>query len=198
MPQGVGHLCVSVRYNKYSQKCPRVGCGALPGFIWGWQVSYAPGGAGALVCIGKGWFAMPRISPKWDPASNSCVIWQLKHNQNFWQNLFACVALPWRHVAFYHCHTLRMPWSNCYRTATASELIWLRRNVTRGRFSNLYQGAYFACTNLANHRCCTKLLTHWQWHGRSRCGLGLLQNTQSFWSQLAHTAAYRVCWAIQP
>ena len=93
--------------------------------------------------------------------------------------------------------TLRTPWSNCYRTATASELIWLCRNVTGGRFSNLYQGAYFACTNLANHRCCTKLLAHWQWRGRSRCGLGLLQNTQSFWSQSAHTAAYRVCWAIQ-
>ena len=29
--------------------------------------------------------------------------------------------------------TLRTPWSNCYRTATASELIWLRRNVTGGR-----------------------------------------------------------------
>ena len=93
--------------------------------------------------------------------------------------------------------TLRTPWSNCYRTATASELIWLRRNVTGGRFSNLYQRAYFACTNLANHRRCTKLLAHWQWRGRSRCGLGLLQNMQSFWSQSAHTAAYRVCWAIQ-
>ena len=93
--------------------------------------------------------------------------------------------------------TLRTPWSNCYRTATALELIWLRRNVTGGRFSNLYQRAYFACTNLANHRRCTKLLAHWQWRGRSRCGLGLLQNTQSFWSQSAHTAAYRVCWAIQ-
>ena len=74
--------------------------------------------------------------------------------------------------------TLRTPWSNCYRTATASELIWLRRNVTGGRFSNLYQRAYFACMNLANHRRCTKLLAHWQWHGWSRCGLGLLQNTQ--------------------
>ena len=84
-------------------------------------------------------------------------------------------------------YTLRTPWSNCYRTATASELIWLRRNVTGGRFSNLYQRAYFACTNLANHRRCTKLLAHWQWRGRSRCGLRLLQNTQSFWSQSAHT-----------
>ena len=83
--------------------------------------------------------------------------------------------------------TLRTPWSNCYRTASASELIWLRRNVTGGRFSNLYQRAYFACTNLANHRRCTKLLAHWQWRGRSRCGLRLLQNTQSFWSQSAHT-----------
>ena len=50
--------------------------------------------------------------------------------------------------------TLRTPWSNCYRTATASELIWLRRNVTGGRFSNPYQRAYFAYANLANHRRC--------------------------------------------
>ena len=99
--------------------------------------------------------------------------------------------------SFCMLYALRTPWSNCYRTATASELIWLRRNVTGGRFSNLYQRAYFACTNLANHRRCTKLLAHWQWRGRSRCGLSLLQNTQSFWSQSAHTAAYRVCWAIQ-
>ena len=90
-----------------------------------------------------------------------------------------------------------MPWSNCYRTATASELIWLRRNVTGGRFSNLGQRTYFAYTNLANHRCCTKLLAHWQWRDRSRCGLGLLQNTQRFCSQSAHTPAYRVCWGIQ-
>ena len=47
------------------------------------------------------------------------------------------------------CATLRTPWSNCYRAATASELIWLRRNVTGGRFSNLYQRVYFAYTNLA-------------------------------------------------
>ena len=77
-------------------------------------------------------------------------------------------------------NTLRTPWSNCYRTATASELIWLRRNVTGGRFSNLYQRVYFAYTNLANHRRCTKLFPRWQWRGRSRCGLGLLQNTQEF------------------
>ena len=74
----------------------------------------------------------------------------------------------------------RTPWSNCYRPATASELIWLRRNVTGGRFSNLYQRVYFAYTNLANHRRCTKLLPRWQGRGRSRCGLGLLQNTQEF------------------
>ena len=107
------------------------------------------------------------------------------------------VACVFRNTVLILLPTLRTLWSNCYRTATASELIWLRRNVTGGRFSNLYQRAYFACTNLANHRRCTKLLAHWQWRGRSRCGLGLLQNTQSFWSQLAHTAAYRVCWAIQ-
>ena len=93
--------------------------------------------------------------------------------------------------------TLWTPWSNCYRTATASELIWLRRNVTGGRFSNLYQRAYFAYTSLANHRCCTKLLAHWQWRGRSRCGLGLLENTPSFCSQSAHTPAYHICWGIQ-
>ena len=100
-----------------------------------------------------------------------------------------------------HSHTptdtLRTPWLNCYRTATVSELIWLCCNVAGRRFSNLYQRAYFAYTNLANHRCCTKLLAHWQWHGRSRCGLGLLQNTQSFCSQSAHTPAYRICWGIQ-
>ena len=28
--------------------------------------------------------------------------------------------------------TLRTPWSNCYRTATASDLLWSRRNVTGG------------------------------------------------------------------
>ena len=55
----------------------------------------------------------------------------------------------------YMVSTLRTPWSNCYRTATASELIWLRRNVTGGRFSNLYQRVYFAYTNLANDGRCT-------------------------------------------
>ena len=35
--------------------------------------------------------------------------------------------------------TLRTPWWNCYRTATASELLWSRRNVTGGRFSKRYQ-----------------------------------------------------------
>ena len=41
------------------------------------------------------------------------------------------------------------------------------------------------------------LLAHWQWRGRSRCGLCLLRNRQSFCSQLAHTPAYRVCWGKQ-
>ena len=36
-------------------------------------------------------------------------------------------------------NTLRTPWSICYRTTTASELIWLRRNITGGCFSNRYE-----------------------------------------------------------
>ena len=37
------------------------------------------------------------------------------------------------------CCTLRTPWWNCYRTATASELLRSHHNVTGGRFSNRYQ-----------------------------------------------------------
>ena len=59
-------------------------------------------------------------------------------------------------------------------------------------------GASQTNMNLANHRCCTKLLANWQWHGRPRCGLGLLRNMPSFCSQSALTPAYRVCWDIQP
>ena len=87
--------------------------------------------------------------------------------------------------------TLRTPWSNCYGTATESELSWLGRNVTGGGcFSNRYESGQ-------SQTLCTKLLAHWQWRGRSRCGLDLLRNTQSFCSRPAHTPAYRVCWGIQ-
>ena len=71
----------------------------------------------------------------------------------------------------YHSGTLRTPWWNCYRTATASELLWLCRNVTGGAFQTN--------TNLANHRHCTRLLADCQWRCRWRCGLGRLRNTRS-------------------
>ena len=58
-------------------------------------------------------------------------------------------------------------------------------------------GAFQTDTNQSNNRHRTKLLTHWQWRGRSRCRLGLLRNTQSFSSQSAHTPAHRLCWGIQ-
>ena len=67
--------------------------------------------------------------------------------------------------------TLRTPWWNCYRTATASELLWTRRNVTGGAFQT--------DTNLANHRHRTRLLADCQWRCRWRCGLGRLRNTRS-------------------
>ena len=54
----------------------------------------------------------------------------------------------WHSVCTRPC-TLRTPWLNCYRTATALDLIWLRCNVTGG-------GAFQTDTNLTNHRCCTK------------------------------------------
>ena len=119
-----------------------------------------------------------------------------------WRQARECILCLWYRCLNPHCKfmwhdTLWMPWSNCYRTATALELTWLRRNVTGRCFSNLYQRAYFAYMNLANHIRCTKLLAHWQWCGRPRRGLGLLQNTQSFCSQSAHTPVYRVCWGIQ-
>ena len=61
-----------------------------------------------------------------------------------------------------------------------------------GCFSNLYQRGYFVYTNLANHRCCTKLLAHWQWRGRSRCGLGLIQNTQFLVPVSTHSSVSRL------
>ena len=67
--------------------------------------------------------------------------------------------------------TLRTPWWNCYRTATASELLWSRRNVTGGAFQT--------DTSLANHRHRTRLLADCQWRCRWRCGLGRLRNTRS-------------------
>ena len=68
--------------------------------------------------------------------------------------------------------TLQTLWWNCYRTATASELLWSCRNVTGG-------GAFQTDTNLANHRHRPKLLADCQWRWRWRCGLGQLRNTQS-------------------
>ena len=41
------------------------------------------------------------------------------------------------------------------------------------------------------------MLAHCQWCGRWWCGLGLLWNTRTFCSQLAHTPAYPICWGIQ-
>ena len=107
-------------------------------------------------------------------------------------------SLPNKTSVFYWCNTvqskkvstLRAPWSNCYHTATASELIWLHRNVTGGRFSNWYESGQ-------SQTLYYKLLAHWQWRGRSRCRLGLLRNTQSFCFQSAHTPAYCICWGIQ-
>ena len=73
--------------------------------------------------------------------------------------------------AFSGLSTLRTPWWNCYRTATASALLWSRRNVTGGAFQS--------DTNLANHRHRTRLLADCQWRCRWRCGLGRLRNTRS-------------------
>ena len=67
--------------------------------------------------------------------------------------------------------TLRTPWWNCYRTATASELLWSRRNVTGGAFQT--------DANLVNHRHRTRLLADCQWCCWWRCGLGRLRNTRS-------------------
>ena len=67
--------------------------------------------------------------------------------------------------------TLRMPWWNCYHTATASD--YSDRAVTSPG------GAFQTDTNLANRRHRTRLLADCQWRCRWRCGLGRLRNTRS-------------------
>ena len=104
--------------------------------------------------------------------------------------LLGSVTLRTARVELLPAPPLRRSWS---------ELIWLP--VTSPGGGGAFQIYTKECTLpiriWAITDACNKLLARSQWRGQSRCGLGLLQNTQEFLLQSARTPAYRVCWRIQ-
>ena len=117
-----------------------------------------------VLCF-RSWSAVPSIirSMHFPTRHRQCIhlsgdqcpchaaIMSLQGWHTHWEPSSCSSCLPSGHVTRHviinppfssHCsslYTLRTPWWNCYRTATASELLSSRRNVTGGRFSNRYQ-----------------------------------------------------------
>ena len=84
------------------------------------------------------WLQFPTIQlPPHVYCHYTCKAWNFMQGPYLY---YRCVNVGlWWNVKFEHWSqcTLRTPWWNCYRTATALELLWSRRNITGGALFKL-------------------------------------------------------------